>query len=375
MARGLVKRRKVKAVRVSRKSANIADRKYLGDEPTAYHVEDTSSTQYMKVLNWFNYFYIHEELTPSFVKFIQKNQYTEIEKVAVKAAPKDDIDFSVAKRAFLLESGFTFSEELHGDWLQQVQLNLDSIVRKYQYNQASKAQEKPIIDRATIRLHKSLSALDDEIDHWNEPFRDDFNIGKFLADHASTKFNEAALARMNGILEDLADPESQWSMRPSEKREYTQFIKSIRDALIKANERPIKEKIERKPRKLKIKTPEQQVAKVRYCKEYPDLEIKSVSPTQILGASQLWAFHTRSRKLFVYNASDESGFKIQGTKLINMDEKTSICKTLRKPQEQIANMMSSGKIQLRKFMDSIKAVPKNGNGRLDDHLVLLRVVK
>jgi hypothetical protein len=51
----------------------------------------------------------------------------------------------------------------------------------------------------------------------------------------------------------------------------------------------------------------------------------------------------------------------------------SIQKTLRKPVDQLKEFKSAGKVQLRKFLDDIKATDTKMNGRLNEETILLKV--
>jgi hypothetical protein len=48
-------------------------------------------------------------------------------------------------------------------------------------------------------------------------------------------------------------------------------------------------------------------------------------------------------------------------------------KTLRKPEEQLKEFKAAGKVQLRKFLDDIKAVDIKLNGRINEEVILLRI--
>ena len=66
---------------------------------------------------------------------------------------------------------------------------------------------------------------------------------------------------------------------------------------------------------------------------------------------------------------------VKGTTLQFYDEKLSVQKTLRKPEAQLKEFGKAGKVVLRKFMDDIKATETKMNGRLNEHIVLLKVSK
>ena len=50
-----------------------------------------------------------------------------------------------------------------------------------------------------------------------------------------------------------------------------------------------------------------------------------------------------------------------------------MCKTLRKPDEKLKEFAKATKVQLRKFIEDIKATETKLNGRINAETVLLRV--
>ena len=61
------------------------------------------------------------------------------------------------------------------------------------------------------------------------------------------------------------------------------------------------------------------------------------------------------------------------TKIIGYDEKNSIQKTLRKPEDQLKEFKGAGKVALRKFLDEIKTTDTKLNGRVNLDTILLKV--
>lgn len=131
----------------------------------------------------------------------------------------------------------------------------------------------------------------------------------------------------------------------------------------------------KKPRKRKIKTKDELVSKVKYCVEFDELKLKSINPTEILGATQLFVYNTKNRKLGVYHSEDASGLSIKGNSITGFSETKSVQKTLRKPAEKIAEVMKAGKVALRTTFADIKAVESVLTGRLNADIILLRTVK
>lgn len=131
----------------------------------------------------------------------------------------------------------------------------------------------------------------------------------------------------------------------------------------------------RKPRKRKEKTPEQLVSKLKYMKEFADLKLKSVEPKQIIGATQMWVYNTKNRKVGCYHAIDADGFSVKGSSLLNYNESKSIQKTLRKPEATLPEILKGGKVYLRNALDGIRAVEVGLTGRFNDDTIILRIIK
>jgi len=132
-------------------------------------------------------------------------------------------------------------------------------------------------------------------------------------------------------------------------------------------------KVIRRPRKPKVKSAAQLVKNVQYLKESNELKVVSVSPETIVDMKQLWVYNVKYKKLTCYN-SLEGGFKMKGTTLQNFDMETSMCKMLRKPQEQLGELLKSGKVKLRTFMDKLTTKPSTFTGRINKDTLLVRVL-
>ena len=131
----------------------------------------------------------------------------------------------------------------------------------------------------------------------------------------------------------------------------------------------------RKPRKRKAKSAEQVVAKLNYAKDFAELKLVSIDPKTIIGASSLWVYNTKTRKLGVYHALDAAGLGIKGSTIQNFAESKSISKTLRKPAVTLPEVLKGGKVALRNILTDIRAAEKVLTGRINTDTILLRTVK
>ena len=132
-------------------------------------------------------------------------------------------------------------------------------------------------------------------------------------------------------------------------------------------------KVNRAPRAKKAQPKEKIVAKLKYLKTHEQLKLVSINPTDIIGSQELWVYNTKTRKVGKYVAAEFSELSVKGTGIINFDESSSVQKTLRKPEEQLKEFKDSGKVQLRKFLEDIKAVDIKLNGRINEDTILLKV--
>ena len=135
-------------------------------------------------------------------------------------------------------------------------------------------------------------------------------------------------------------------------------------------------KASKAPRKKKAVPVEKIVSKLKYLKLFKDvatkLDLISIHPTKLHGASEAWVFDTAKRKLHHYIADDYSKtFTVKGSTLLGFDSAKSEVKTLRKPGEQIKEVMGS-KPAARKYFTDIKAVSTTPNGRFNENMLILK---
>lgn len=129
----------------------------------------------------------------------------------------------------------------------------------------------------------------------------------------------------------------------------------------------------RKPRTRKAKPAGEVVKRLKYMKEFAELGLKSVSAPSIVGATELYVYNTKYRKLQYYKAIEGDMLTVKGTSLLNYDTANSSSKTLRKPQEQLTPMLTMTKRPLSNAYKAIKSKEATPNGRINEECILLRV--
>jgi cell wall-associated NlpC family hydrolase len=135
--------------------------------------------------------------------------------------------------------------------------------------------------------------------------------------------------------------------------------------------------VKKATKKVTVRKPpakEKLVAKLKYLKEEKTLRLVSVNPVDIVGATELWVYNVKTRKLGKYVAESMGGaLTVKGTAIVGFDVSTSVQKTLRKPELQLKEFLAAGKIQLRKFIEDIKATEIKLTGRIGLDTILLKV--
>ena len=134
-------------------------------------------------------------------------------------------------------------------------------------------------------------------------------------------------------------------------------------------------KASRKPRAKKAPSKEKLISKLKYLERDDKLQLVSVNPLDIIDAKEVWVYNIKTRKLGKYVAADHATLQVKGAGLQFYDEKLSIQKTLRKPDETLKEFKKAGKVQLRKFMDNIKTTDIKLNGRLNSDTIILKCVQ
>lgn len=135
-------------------------------------------------------------------------------------------------------------------------------------------------------------------------------------------------------------------------------------------------KAARKPRAKKAPSKEKIIAKLKYKPSDDKLQIASVNPLELLQSTEVWVYNTKTRKLGRYLAAeDASVMTVNGTTLIGYDEEKSIQKTLRKPEVQLKEFKSLGKVKLRTYLDTIATTDTKLTGRLNEDTIILRVAQ
>ena len=134
-------------------------------------------------------------------------------------------------------------------------------------------------------------------------------------------------------------------------------------------------KANRKPRATKVKPAGVQVAKLKYKKEDTTLGLKSINPAEIVGASQVWIYNTKYKRLAAYRTDSAQGIQVKGSTLQNYDPEMSEQRSVRRPEVVVKRVLDAGKIQLRKLLSDLATKEYDLTGRINDECIIVRAIK
>jgi len=270
------------------------------------------------------------------------------------------------------------------------------------------ADEKPAKDitKPTIqdRINEQVDAACEAIEEWLDGFvRDKKSFDPkgfdFTAHFANMKVSQAharkILSRYTGELEEARlvvnkpTPAQIAKIKDEREKDYAEQIREGYKHLSKADTQAYlialetlagactlvvdASKATRKPRAKKAPSKDKLVAKLKYKATDEKYQIASVNPLELIQATEIWIFNTKTRKLGKYVAADDCGvMTVKGSAIVGFDEVKSVQKTLRKPEETLKEFKSAGKIKLRKFLEDIKTTETRLNGRINLDTVIIR---
>jgi hypothetical protein len=253
-------------------------------------------------------------------------------------------------------------------------------------------EAKPTVVQPTIqeRVKETAMKMTEEIEDAIEGFQTDpetFDPKAFkMLNLLKGKEVKAAHARIikNFYAKDLAELEELASGNADEqlregyshrtKKQVKNLIAFYQEIMMACDMLAQEAKVNRAPRKTKAVSKDKIVAKLKFMKTNEPLKLVSINPVDIIGSKELWVYNTKTRKLGKYMAAEFQDLGVKGTTITGFNEHTSICKTLRKPEDKLKEFKAAGKVQLRKFLDDINATDTKMNGRINEETVLLKAV-
>jgi hypothetical protein len=373
----------------------FTDEKYTGSEPVWDTERALKMTQaefdhfLRKGFFYYNYFYAQKDLKKHAVSWMQEQKYSKADVSAFIRSPDRAMPMTAYGLLMSHKQGMPFREKELNYFKQQIHNAINSADSEPAETATGAKAAEPVVtvkaptiqDRLNEKTSEHLAhfeGLYDEVvlGETVDPKAYDYLVSNTVPQSQIKKFEDLFMRRKTELGEALGKLDEQVveayrHYKAADFKRHHAFIQSILDAL--EQYRGVK-KATKKARVKKSPSKEKLVAKLKYMKEEKTLKLVSINPVDIIGAQELWAYNTKTRKLYKYIADSLHGpLGVKGTSLTGFDETKSVGKTLRKPEEKLKEFARASKVQLRKFLEEIKATETQGNGRINADIVLLRI--
>ena len=375
---------KIKTKVAKPRGGHFMDEKYTGPEPTwpaeaKDWPEDKFDSRLRKSFYYYNYFYSQKDTKKYVVEWMQST--SEFTKEEIKAFIRS-ADRSVPMTAHSLIMAHRQGMPLrprHIEFLDEV--ILDAIAKTEPEQVQETATPEQVAYRPTIqdRLNEKTAELIGELEGMYdtvEGFKPyDWLVANNVVQSQLAKYEAVYKSRLEEL--ELAQSKQDEQLKEAyshyKAADFKKRINWINDLLSAVEQYRGVKKATKKLRVKKAPSKEKVVAKLKYAKDDKALKVVSINPADIVGASELWVYNTKTRKLGKYVAAGYQVLGVKGTSITGFDTDKSIAKTLRKPEEQLKEFAKAGKVALRTFIKDIKAVETKLNGRINEDVLLLRV--
>ena len=364
------------------------DTEYLGPEPM-FAVQpdaDRRRVALMRSFTWYGRFYGKKDPKEFLSQYLDLRERPQEAKIMRKIDEKECIN-TLAWLARMELRGLELSETESDTLQNEIKRLLETINKPQVIEAVVEAPTRPNIqdilkDKARDAGGELEGLFDEYITsgagakHTLRPI-DEVAKKNVMPQHISL-LTDVWKKKLNEIEEVLKGTDSQLVQGYSHltKTQLKNIVKFIELVIGDLNSYISVKKAAKAPRARKAVPVEKQVAKLKYLKTFKDtaskLDLMSISPIKLHGASEAWVYDTAKRKLHHYIADDYSKtFTVKGSTLLGFDSAQSEVKTLRKPAEQIKEVMGS-KPAARKYFKDIKAVSTTPNGRFNDAMIILK---
>lgn len=370
-----------------------------GPEPSfsdAQPAEDQRQSIMIDTYNWYSKFCTHKDAKMFLIQYLEDTKVDKEIIKLVRKAPDNRMVTSAGWSARCATRGLILTDK-QKEWVQACVDKLVAFakagVKDDPVDGEEVVVEKP---KRTVNIQEVMREKADEALSDVEALFDEFITAKCPKDFPINQKVIGFLTPRNVLPQHIAPAIKRWNALLAEyveaqagkddqlKEAYSNYskmqirysIKFIEDIIAELNGYISLKQATKKVRAKKPVPVEKVVSKLKYLKTFKDdalkLDLTSVSPVKLHQSTEAWVYDTAKRKLHHYVADDYSKcLMVKGNTVIGFDKKLSGSKTLRKPAEQLKEIMGS-KPAARKYFDGIKAVQAVPNGRFSATMVILK---
>lgn len=371
------------AVNTAKRKAAIekAERIMKGVEVTL--APETYQRDLLRALNYYNANNDDKDKKKWFI-----SHYAKIDKkLAVELLKVDEYHFRYAGILARLQDGGSELQEKEQNYFNERveflkgqigarQKSQDKQDKKDAVTAALVAAQPSIQQRMEEKAHELAGEIEGAIDDFIINKKTDFStknylLSKEVAAPIAKRIGEFYVKQLDELREAIAGDDEQLVEGYSNftKRELKKFAEFMESIISDCNQQVQTAKANRAPRKRKEVSPTKLVARMKFLREFTDLGLKSINPTNIVGSTEVWFYNTKYRRIGVYVA-DGTTLSVKGTTIVGFDIKQSKAYTLRKPEEFFKGL-ALGKRALNNALKKLTTKPAVPNGRFNEETILL----
>jgi hypothetical protein len=369
----------------------------LGSEPDWDDIDELTEgemrSRFGNALNWYNYNYNTRNLQDFLVKWMKQTDGLVHHAPAVAALESHHVGPTYGSVACMLMNNFEFPEHLareessfHDKLVELIDAG-KKILEEKKAKIVAKAQTNvPVLSiqaRTRNAARNVIGHIEGEIDEFIESgCKEKINIYDYLqkagikggymsyvTEHFQPLYEE--------VQEVLKSDDEQlkegyaFLSKPRKKKLVAFYANIISDC--REWQKDCRGK--RKARKRKVKTPKELVKFLNFKSKDEDFGIESVKPADIIGASQVWVFDTKTR--FMHKYVSDIGMTVKGSTLKEFDPNQSFKKKIREAycKQVLDDVVTGGKVKLKKSLANIAAKEVAVTGRIGNEMVIVRVMK
>lgn len=349
----------------------------ISEEPTWTGKVENYNSELLRGLNWHNYCASEKDYMKYMEQYLREHRPATAKQDIQAWRNLGSINTSVCALARMMLQGFPLNAT-HSQIIRDYVMSFANVKKQTKtVSSTTVTTNKPTIqDRIRAQVSTVLAELDGRVDDAFDGTVPDANdVAGFIL---SQNFKAPQLKLVQQYLrKNIAEWYSAYNNEDEQlaegysyvgKRNFKKIIDSFSEVMSLVSKQETKVKAQR-IRKKKPVDKKKMASKIRYQAEHEG--IKSQNPVDIIGANVVWVYDTKRRRLGYYEAETKDSLYVKGTKIYGFGKTCE--KILRKPEEQLSEVLKLRKNQTITWFDNVKAKCKALKGRMTTETLILRI--
>lgn len=293
-----------------------------GDEPT-FENKEYSQSEFIKVLNWYNYNANHEELKQYTLDYVAEYMPNLILVDNLDEIPKTLFKATLGALCRMIKRGYPKSDYIDN----KIHSQLLELIEYAGVREAKKAIT--VIQKPTVKKNNVDTYIDDVESYIDNCvatgnfYKKDWK--KFIKEYKIKKKEGQEIAEyFTGLLNELKESDEGYdNISKADFNKYKDIVDNVVNTfsnIVGTSKTRIKKPVD----KFKL------VSKVKYMENFDELGLESIHPVHIIDAKYVVLYNTKYKKLQLIIAEDK--LTIRGSTIYGINKEISQSKTVRKPE-------------------------------------------